>query len=293
MTSKHKMRWITYLFVFLLLATLVSSYSSVFIKGELNEGETAIYQTDEGIYVLEVVIISDKKEEAIFRLNYKEDTPGLRNDKGHGFRDSSEVIVREIMIDMQNEDSVKFFFYGTGKDIIEAQLPVDFVEEECNFNKKCEDETKDDCCYDCGCEEGYRCQENRCVRTVGCTSDEDCEDKDPCTDDLCEEDKCKYEKSTGCLLDDGCLDENSVKKIEGKSSYCANAEWESQKSSGQDCIEDYECSSNMCKNDKCYKPTNKKALFFIILIVIIALFVLLDKKHKLARKIKKKLFFRF
>jgi len=287
------MRAILYSLIFLLFVALASSYSSVFIKGELKEGETAIYQTDSGIYALNVVMVSDKKQEAIFKLNYEEETPGLKDDKGHGFKDGSEVIVRDVLVDMQNDDSVKFFFYGTGKGIIEAELPSDFVIEDCNFDKKCEDETKDACCYDCGCNDGYICVKNRCVRTVGCTSDEDCDDQDPCTDDLCKDDKCSYEGVSGCILGNKCLDEGTTQDVEGKLSFCLNNEWSEQKTSGQECGKDYECLNGICKNDKCYKPTSKSALIFIFLIVIVALIILLNRRYKLIKKIKKKLFFKF
>ena len=286
------MRWVTYLIALILAASLVSA-SSIFIKDELKEGETKAYSTDDGVYVLKVVLISNKKEAAMFELNNKEETRALSNDEGHGFKDSSEIIVRDILISSRSDDTVSFFFYGTGKDIIEVEIPGDFAVEDCNFNGICEDESTSACCYDCGCEEGYRCIKNRCVRTVGCTSDEDCDDNAPCTKDLCQDDKCIYPRKDGCVLNDECLSYGTIRDIDGKSSYCLDDRWNIQKNAGEECNNAFECSSGMCEENRCYKPKNKGLFTMIVIVMLAALVIVYIRKYKLYGKIKKKLFFRF
>jgi len=285
------MKWGVFSLIFILLISVVSA-SSIFIKDELAEGESGVYPTEDGVYVLKVIMISDKKEEVKFKLNNKEETSSLDVDSGDDFKDKSEVWVRDILVSEGN-DEVTFFFYGTGEDVIEAELPEDFYVGDCNFDGICDGDDADLCCYDCGCEDGYRCRKNKCIRSVSCTDNGDCDDSNPCTKDSCNEDKCSYVKTTGCRSGDICLSENTVKTIDGEASYCDDTTWNAQKKKGESCGAAFECSSGECKSDTCYEATQKNIFLILLLIAFVVGLVFYERKHKFIKKLRKKLFFRF
>lgn len=57
----------------------------------------------------------------------------------------------------------------------------------CGDNECEENENSDNCCVDCGCSEGYECDEDECIliRLDECKDHEDCDDGDFETTDLC------------------------------------------------------------------------------------------------------------
>ena len=75
-----------------------------------------------------------------------------------------------------------------------------------------ETETSDNCCNDCGCNNGLECNDNRCrEKPVNkCNSDIECNDNDPSTEDLCtgSPKECKHIGGKICEKDEDCDDGN-------------------------------------------------------------------------------------
>jgi len=89
-----------------------------------------------------------------------------------------------------------------------------------------ETETSDNCCNDCGCNNGLECNDNRCrEKPVNkCNSDIECNDNDPSTEDLCtgSPKECKHIGGKICEKDEDCDDGNECTKDECKNFDCLN-----------------------------------------------------------------------
>lgn len=68
-------------------------------------------------------------------------------------------------------------------------------------------EDKDNCCKDCGCEYGYGCENNKCVKAE-CMKDSECyaTPKDFCSLDKCDPiaKKCTHNPISDCVVNDKC-----------------------------------------------------------------------------------------
>jgi hypothetical protein len=80
-----------------------------------------------------------------------------------------------------------------------------------------------------------------------CQSDEECEDGDSCSDNLCEAGKCTTEKNSGCDVNGTCL--ALGRSANGK--YCAEDGMANQKAKGALCTGDPECVSGLCSKGTC------------------------------------------
>jgi len=281
------------LIIFLLLIPLISA-SHIFVNiDSLSEGNANAYKTDEGIYTIQLVMVSDSRNAAKFKVNNEmSDTLGIG--ESYEFKDGSIIIVREILVRESGNDKVEFYFYGSGKNPIPIDINVDrFDIEECNFDGECEEnETKKDCCFDCGCEPRYKCEDNKCIKKEGCISDQECDDEKACTGDSCVGNKCSYQTLDGCEFENRCLEYGTIKEVDGTQSYCLDNKWNPKKEKDESCINDYECLSGKCKNNKCYERSFKGFFTTIIIILIIILIYFSIKKFKIIKKIKRYLFWK-
>lgn len=284
------MKKAAWLIILVLLINTVYASESIFVKDTVKEGESAAYRTDSGIYIIELLIVSGQV--AKFKVNNQ-----ILNTIGEGdgdtIADGSELRVDGIL-NNDVQDEVEFYFYGSGKAPLDVELDKNWIIEDCNFDESCDEtETTQLCCYDCGCEPGYKCERNVCIKKEGCINNEECDDKNPCTTDSCEETKCKYEKKDGCKLDDECADYGAAELIGGIKSYCSEYGWQEKKEAGEVCSNDYECLTNSCKENKCYKRSFKALLITVAVIALLLLMLYAAKKAKLYKKIKRRLFWRF
>ena len=189
------MRRIVWIFLIIFLACLVSADDSIFLSGNLKEGETKVYETKEGAYVISLLSVSEENEKAVFRLN-DEASKGIEKGDSNVFKDGSEIVVRELVITESGEgvDEAYYYFYGTGEGVLKiGNVSVYAVENKlCNFDGQCPDETKEDCCYDCGCDGEERCENNECVLDEGekkeAVNEEKVEEKEA-QEDITEEDQ--------------------------------------------------------------------------------------------------------
>jgi len=278
--------------LFILLSSLVSASHSVFVRDSLKEGKAEAYKTDNGIYVVELVLVSGSS--AKFKIN-NEELETLGEGESDKIVDGSQLVVWKIL--KGEQDEVDYFFYGSGDFPLEVELETTWELDACNFDGTCEEhETKDNCCYDCGCNTGYSCEENLCIRKKECSSNEECKDDNPCSTDLCIDEKCKYTKQLGCIKDNTCHLQGSTTDAE----YCSGESWIKRKEPLSQCIENYECLNDKCLKNKCYKKTLKgifTALFLIILISSLTTGIIYGIKKglfkKFVKKIKDHLFWRF
>ncbi len=287
------MRALITISIFLLVITSVSA-SHIFInRDELSEGDAEAYRTDNGIYTVELVMVSDGTNAAKFRVN-NEMSDTLSIGESYEFKDGSVIIIRQILVIESGNDKVEYYFYGSGLDPIRVDMNVvRFDIEECNFDGVCqENETKEDCCYDCGCKAMYKCEDNRCTKKEGCISDEECDDEKACTQDSCSNGKCSYRKLTGCEFEDKCSEYGSIKKIDAILSYCSENMWNRQKEKNQDCKKEYECLSGKCDDDKCYERSFTGLFRSLILILVLTGIYFSIKKFQIIKKIKRYLFWK-
>lgn len=282
------MKKIIFFLVFLVMINSVFA-SHVFVNiDKLKEGEAKAYKTESGIYIVSLVMVSDSQNSARFEVNH-EMSDTLTTGQNYEFKDGSIIIIRNVLVKSSGNDEVSYYFYGTGNDPIPVEINTDrFDIEDCNFDGECVNETKKDCCYDCGCEPRFKCEDNECMKMEGCSSDDECDDKDPCTIDSCSNSKCSYESKEGCKLEGKCVGYGAVSETD----YCTESGWKTQKEAEEECENSYECLSGACKNDKCYEKSFKG--FFmttaILLIIIICFFIL--NKLKIIKKVKKYLFWK-
>jgi len=276
----------------ILLSSLVSASHSIFVRDSLKEGKATSYKTDNGVYIVELAIVSGSS--AKFNIN-NEELDTLAEGESDKIVDGSQIVVWKVL--KGEKDEVDYFFYGSGDFPLEVELETTWEIEECNFDGTCQDhETKKECCYDCGCETGYLCQENLCIRKKGCTSNEECVDDNPCSVDSCINEKCQYTKKQGCILENECLTYGSTTKTE----YCSDEIWKEKKQPLEQCIENYECLNDKCIRNKCYKRSFKGIFIAILLIILISALVTgiiygIKKGlfKKFVKKIKDTLFWKF
>ncbi len=263
------------LFVILLLAVDMASASSIFLRDVVYEGETKIYKTDDGMYVLEVLIVSDSAKSVKFRLNNGQ-SDVLKDGESYEFGDKSQVVVNSItpLKSSKGLDEVNIYFYGSGKAPIHLEDPASFNAQEfnvknCNFDGQCINETRDDCCYDCGCKVGSMCIDDRCLRAEECSKNSDCADGNSCTTEECVNSICTYTRKEGCELGDTCI---SI----GHStidSYCSSEGWQKLKQAKDPCNNDYECATGVCKRDMCKNSgiIGKIIAISLLILLIIAI----------------------
>ena len=286
------MKWAILLIILLLIPSISASH--IFINGDdLSEGDANVHKTDEGIYTVQLVMVSDGSNAAKFSVNNElSDTLGVGD--SYEFKDGSVIVVRQILVRDSGRDKAEYYFYGSGKDPIPIDINVDrFDIEECNFDDKCEEnETQKDCCYDCGCEARYECRNNKCIKKEGCISNEECDDEKACTIDSCINEKCSYETQDGCEFENKCLEYGATKDINDITSYCLDNKWNPQKEKDKACINDNECLSGKCKDNECYERSYSGLFRTTIIILIIILIYFLFKKFKMIKKIKRYFFWK-
>jgi len=154
--------------IILILTTILVSAESTFLSDYMEEGQTKVYEIDGGVYVISLLSVSDSQEKAVFRLN-DEMSKGIELKDSYVFEDGSEIVLRELLINDAEDtnDEAYYYFYGTGKTTLKLKNVSQYVLDNnlCNFDTQCKDETKENCCYDCGCDDGEECINNECIST--------------------------------------------------------------------------------------------------------------------------------
>lgn len=183
---------------------------------------------------------------------------------------------------------------------------LDSSKTTCATNKDCDDKNKctNDICSDltktCINDPVRKCSDNDTCCPYGCTkstdndckigscsNNNDCDDKNKCTEDKCTSGTCQYIGS-GCEFNGECNPAGIVLN----NSYCQEKTWYALKAVNSTCKNDYECNSSTCQEGKCKDrdsplitnkietDVNKYTYFFMIVlaVIIIAEIIILIKK---------------
>ena len=82
--------------IFLLLIPLISAYH-MFVNGDsLLEGDAVAYKTNDGIYIIQLLIISDSQNATKFKVN-DEVSYNLEIGQSQEFHDGSVIILKDIL----------------------------------------------------------------------------------------------------------------------------------------------------------------------------------------------------
>lgn len=105
---------------------------------------------------------------------------------------------------------IEIVYTGSSADVAKLIITAraNLIEGGSCGNDVCDnDEDKSLCCTDCGCESGYSCVNNDCLKNE-CSTDEECYPsiKDYCILDKCtgKPKKCSHTQITGCVINDKC-----------------------------------------------------------------------------------------
>ena len=206
-------RGIFIIFTLILIILSLSVYSQIFVSDLVKEGDIAVYQKDDKAYFLKVLIVDPFNGMVIFELN-GERSSVLKEKDEHRFTDNSVVFVSHIFGDSpEGGDLVEFYFSGSGKAMVE--FSSDILE-----SKKNKEIDKDDMCYD------------------------DCDDENPCTEDLCLRNQCVYDSIGSCILGNSCLNISERKNDK----VCTNSGLITLKKNGDPCTSGIECESKVCES---------------------------------------------
>ena len=163
-------RYVPILFIFLFLAGQALA-TSIFLKDHLEEGESKVYETSEGSYIVKLVSVSDVENKALFEVN-QERSSSIRKGDSFQFEDQSEIILMQLLINdaSTGADEATYYFYGSGEKPLKVWniSRASFGKSACNFDGICgNEEASQKCCFDCSCEFGGVCSNNTCTYPEG------------------------------------------------------------------------------------------------------------------------------
>ena len=159
------MKRLVILLIVSILCFIFVNAESIFLSDYMEEGETKVYETEDGVYAVSLLAVSDIQGKATFRLN-SEMSKGIKRGDSYVFEDGSEIVVRDLILNEggDGKDEAYYYFYGTGEGVLDLKNVSKYaLEGLCNFDTQCLNETKEDCCYDCGCSNGGKCVNNKCI----------------------------------------------------------------------------------------------------------------------------------
>lgn len=274
-----KKRALLLIIILLILAYNINAASD-FQRGELEEGKSIIFNMSNGFYILTLVSVSDQANSVMFRLN-NELSSRLKEKESYMFNDGSEVVVKDVISNnaAEGNDLAGYYFYASGNKPMNVKL-YSTNPDICNFDKKCEGESQENCCYDCSCSGGY-CIDNTC-NYGECKEDSECDDASACTTDGCVNGKCEFIKKNGCELGNKCVEKSHV----NNKRYCNGNEWVSQREGSEECDYNYECVSNKCKDSKCTEQIEPRIIIISILILILLGIIAYTRRDHIIKKIK-------
>ena len=139
--------------------------------------------------------------------------------------DESKIITKdkEEIIGAVKVTLIETFYITSSEGIAKIEVTSLYV---CG-DARCEGlETQKNCCQDCGCQQGYDCENKQCIIHVEneCDSDEECDDQNPNTSDRCTglPKKCQNSNVLICTTDEECTDDNSCTKDSCVNNDCFN-----------------------------------------------------------------------
>lgn len=98
-------------------------------------------------------------------------------------------------------------------------------------------------------------------QTAECFVNEDCDDANVCTKDLCTLQNCYNQHKGGCLLSNECVEYGTITIMADKQFYCnIDDEWMISKAGEEKCDFDYECKTKLCNNNLCVGEASGKII---------------------------------
>ena len=178
--------WLKTVLIFLLIIPIVLADD---IK--LNQGETVILSGRslklENVGEFKVILVVDGVTK-ILALDESEEVSGL--------------VIRLIEIEEWGNDDkkAKFSILIGGSNTTKIARCGDGI---------CETGEKTGCCKDCGCDLGYSCADNICLKDE-CSENSECKSDSPCISARCkgEPKKCIFEPKNSCESSDNCCPDN-------------------------------------------------------------------------------------
>src|SRR3989338_10192352 len=211
----------TKIFLFLLLCTLIVSATVTNQKIEIKKGSSASLDNKN------ITIISISRDSAVLL-----DVDGQRDKIKKGASDTISCVDIGV-IDVFDTESA----------LLNVSIPFT-----CG-NKVCEaSENSKSCCTDCNCSGTSVCSQNRCIITIKktCAVNEDCNDKNKCTQDICDPltKLCSNSAIKVCQSNDGCCPFgcNNIVDNDCKITICT---------SDKECDDKNKCTENFCSNGSC------------------------------------------
>ncbi len=161
----------------------------------------------------------------------------------------------------------------------------------CSSEKKCETTNVTECKNDDGCcpegcknENDKDCKIAETEKPEGeCQNNSDCDDKNACTTDKCEEGNCTHQATAGCDYKGKCY--NITERTEEV--YCTEGGMKQQKADKVSCNNDYECKENICTKNLCGKESKKGIYMGVLVAVLTILTLALMSQHLFKKKDKK------
>lgn len=258
-----------------LAALSICSSANQLVVDYMRAGETAVMQADGKTYTLQLIIVSDAVQKAMFSLN-GEMSRALRARERYTFSDGSQIIVTSILTKSHSSGSmVEYYFIASGRANIDRAVSGNAVMD-LNYPYP-------DMIYDLSSLEtegtSAPIKAAAAVKPLPakpavaavpkekdqCSNDADCDDHDGCTMDQCmgTPKKCVQTKTTlGCAFGTRyCVPYfRTYKFTPDAGAYCGlDGKWIDQAALGAACSGDYECSSGLCENKQCVEPTLKEA----------------------------------
>ncbi|MEK6961104.1 MAG: hypothetical protein AABX47_08090 [Nanoarchaeota archaeon] len=255
-------------------ALSICSNANQLVVDYMRAGDTAVIQANGKTYNLQLVIVSDAVQKAMFSLN-GEMSRALRARERYTFSDGSQIIVTSILTKSHSSGSmVEYYFIASGDANIDRGVSGNTIVD-LNYPYP-------DMIYDFSSLEAEGTQAPSRDLMAGkplpakpvtavapkekdqCSSDADCDDHDGCTMDQCTgtPKKCVQTKTTlGCAFGTRyCVPYFRTYKFTPEAgAYCGlDGKWIDQAALGAACLGDYECSSGLCENKQCVEPTMKE-----------------------------------
>jgi len=120
---------------------------------------------------------------------------------------------------------------------------------------------------------------------VACLQSEDCNDGNPCTENICTNLKeCAFKTIiAGCASNNECKPVGSVTKNAEQEVFCsADYRWLERKQKNSQCKNSYECLSNLCKNNLCanqnffkFQKRENESMTIILIVIVVGVLALI------------------
>jgi len=230
----------------LILLFVPSVFAQGYLGNTIFEGETKEFMVSDKIYEITLVIVSDSRQIALFKVK-GELSDKLSEREKHRFSDGSQIFVSHILPNEASEfgggDLVEFYFMATGGSLAKPQV-----------TRNVKPAGYEDIVDLLGALTGATdASLPKTTRVFECFVDPDCDDGNGCSADGCIGGKCIHVNQNGCSYDKSvCVAVNTRMKLNDIPRFCgADGKWQGQVALKASCENNFECVSNLCSGGVC------------------------------------------